>query len=287
MKQLDVAVTGASGFIGKYVLAELVRRQQRVVAACRDKTKLAAFADAVEIVEMDIGAADRSSFERLGRPEVLIHLAWEGLPRFKDTSHYERELPRQYAFLKQLVEAGLGAMVVAGTCLEYGQQSGPLNEAMPTSPTTAYGHAKDALHRQLVLLGERAAFNLTWARLFYMYGEGQSATSLYPQLRAAAARGDAEFNMSAGEQLRDYLHVADVASILVELALRPGVTGPVNVCAGVPISVRSLVEGWLRAHGWAIRLNLGHYPYPDYEPLAFWGDRQRLDAILGREAPEA
>ncbi len=29
-----------------------------------------------------------------------------------------------------------------------------------------------------------------------------------------------------------------------------------------------------------IKLNFGYYPYPDYEPMAFWGDRHRLDAIL-------
>jgi dTDP-6-deoxy-L-talose 4-dehydrogenase (NAD+) len=40
------------------------------------------------------------------------------------------------------------------------------------------------------------------------------------------------------------------------------------------------VEGWIAENGWEIALNLGHYPYPDYEPMAFWGDRDRLDAIL-------
>jgi len=55
----------------------------------------------------------------------------------------------------------------------------------------------------------------------------------------------------------------------------------VNVCSGRPVSVRRLVEGWIRDNGWTIDLNLGHYPYPDYEPMAFWGERRKLDRILG------
>jgi len=32
-----------------------------------------------------------------------------------------------------------------------------------------------------------------------------------------------------------------------------------------------------------IQLNLGYYPYPDYEPMAFWGNRKRLDHLMGVE----
>jgi dTDP-6-deoxy-L-talose 4-dehydrogenase (NAD+) len=55
------------------------------------------------------------------------------------------------------------------------------------------------------------------------------------------------------------------------------------VCSGEPISVRKLVEGWIKDNGWSIGLDLGHYPYPDYEPMAFWGDRQKLDRCLDVE----
>jgi dTDP-6-deoxy-L-talose 4-dehydrogenase (NAD+) len=78
--------------------------------------------------------------------------------------------------------------------------------------------------------------------------------------------------MSGGEQLRDYLPVREVARRLVRLALTPRDLGPVNVCSGTPISVRRLVEGWIKEHGWKIELKLGALPYPDYEPMAFWGE---------------
>ena len=86
--------------------------------------------------------------------------------------------------------------------------------------------------------------------------------------------------MSGGEQLRDYLSVAEAAKHIVSLALIKKDIGTINVCSGSPISVRRLVEGWVKENGWSIRLNLGHYPYPDHEPMAFWGDRSKMDQIL-------
>ena len=233
------------------------------------------------VVELDIAEPGEDCFERLGRPDVLIHLAWEGLPNYKSLHHFEIELPRQFRFLKTVIEAGLPSLLVTGTCFEYGMQSGPLSEEMPTKPNNPYGHAKDALRKQLEFLKTVQPFALTWVRLFYLYGEGQPKGSLYPQLKDAVLRGDGVFNMSGGEQQRDYLPITEVANYLVSLAMMERNNGTVNICSGKPISVRKLVEGWIVKNGWAMDLNLGHYPYPDYEPMAFWGDRNKLDQCLG------
>jgi nucleoside-diphosphate-sugar epimerase len=280
MSAMKIAVTGASGFIGRYVLTELARQQVEVVAVTRNATRLVGYNLAARVVEMDMAAPGADCFDRLGRPDVLIHLAWDGLPNYKSLHHFETELPRQFRFLKAMVEAGLPSLLVTGTCFEYGMQSGALSEDLLTQPTNLYGYAKDALRRQLEFLKPVKPFNLTWARLFYMYGEGQPDTSLYPKLREAVLRGDKVFNMSGGEQLRDYLPVEVVARQITRLAIAGADTGKINICSGVPTSVRSLVERWLRENNWKIELNFGYYPYPDYEPMAFWGERGKLDRCL-------
>lgn len=89
--------------------------------------------------------------------------------------------------------------------------------------------------------------------------------------------------MSGGEQLRDYLPVDEVAEIIVELALNNPDSGVVNICSGEPVSVKALVEGWIKDLSASIEPNLGYYPYPDYEPMEFWGDRKKLNKILERE----
>jgi nucleoside-diphosphate-sugar epimerase len=151
---------------------------------------------------------------------------------------------------------------------------------METKPSNPYGYAKDALRKQLEFFKVIKPYNLTWARLFYMYGENQPSTSLYPMLREAVKRGDKVFNMSGGEQLRDYLPVKEVARQIVSLALTQSDIGPANICSGKPITVHEQIEKWLDANNWKIGLNLGYYPYSDYEPMEFWGVRQSLDIEL-------
>jgi nucleoside-diphosphate-sugar epimerase len=274
---MKIAVTGASGFIGRHVLAELKARSIESIALVRTSESRARVDSCAWVVPLDVHQATADAFELMGKPDVLIHLAWSGLPNYKSLHHIEQELPAQYSFLKGLIESGLQRVVVAGTCFEYGMQSGLLNEDSVPRPSNPYGFAKDALRCQLEYLKDAHPFQLTWARLFYLYGEGQAGSSLFPQLQQAVERGDPVFNMSGGEQLRDYLPVAEISKHLVSLALADQGVGIVNVCAGTPISVRKLVEDWIEEHGWSIKLNFGHYPYPEYEPMAFWGDRRKLD----------
>ena len=270
---MRVAVTGARGFIGRHVLGELARRDVEVVATERPGVVgERPAAGNVRWIALDIARLPENPFVALANPDVLLHLAWGGLPNYRSLHHLESELPRQYGFLSSVIRGGLPALVTAGTCFEYGQQSGPLVANLETRPANPYGFAKDVLRKQLQYLKAVHPYKLTWARLFYMYGDDQPGTSLFAALKAAVAAGHSEFPMSGGEQLRDYLPVSEVARRLVDLAMNPGDPGPVNLCSGKPVSVRRLVEGWIGQNGWKIQPKYGELPYPDYEPMAFWGD---------------
>jgi nucleoside-diphosphate-sugar epimerase len=277
---MKVAVTGATGFIGRHVLAELEKRGICATVLVRPSSSISGSPAKHAVVRMDLHDPPPNAFELIGEPDVLVHLAWEGLPNYKSASHLEQELPAQYRFLETLIDSGLKSLVVTGTCLEYGMQSGVLSEDMEAQPTTPYGVAKDTLRRKLEALKLTRSLSLTWTRLFYVYGNGQSPNSLLPQLEAAVNRGDKAFKMSGGEQLRDYLPVNKVAECIVSLAMGIGDYGIVNICSGKPVSVKSLVERWIKENEWSIELDLGHYPYPDYEPMTFWGDRTKLNRSL-------
>ena len=278
---MRVAVTGASGFVGRHVIQALRMRDVEVVAVSRSAPVDQAELPAVEVVSLDIADCGTDSFRRMGQPDVLIHLAWDGLPNYKSSTHLDMQLPMQLRFLQSCVASGLQHLVVSGTCLEYGMQSGALREDMATSPSTTYGMAKDLLRRQLQDALSVNSGELTWLRLFYLYGSGQGASSLHAQLRAAVARGDPVFDLSPGDQIRDFLAVEEAARIIAELALHPCPTDVVNVCSGQPVSIHDMVRTWLDAWHATIELRFGIHPYPDYEPLSFWGSRTILDGVLG------
>jgi nucleoside-diphosphate-sugar epimerase len=281
---MRIAVTGASGFVGRHVLQALAGQDGVDVLAVSRSAPGEWLPKPFEHLMLDLAAPLPDAFERMGRPDVVVHLAWSGLPRYRSLHHFDPHLSEQFRFLRSLVEAGLPSLLCVGTCFEYGMQSGELDEGLATEPCNPYGHAKDALRRQLEFLAQEKEFALTWARLFYMYGEGQPSSSLYAQFMAAISNGESVFPMSGGEQLRDYLHVTEVAQRLASLAFHAPGAGIVNVCSGRPISVRALVEGWRDALGSSIRLQLGHYSYPTHEPMAFWGRDAKLKRLLKESA---
>jgi len=277
-----ILVTGATGFIGNYVVSELLKKGHEVIATSRNTAKVELFEwyPQVSYIQCDLNNMKDDFFHFFQQPDLLIHLAWEGLPNYKGLFHLEENLFSNYRFIKNIVTHGLKYLVVTGTCFEYGMQKGALREDLETKPDNPYGLAKDCLRKFLEQLQKKIDFDLKWIRLFYTYGEGQNPNAILAQLDKALDDGKDNFNMSGGKQLRDYLPVEKVAEYIVKIAMQNKVHGIINCCSGIPISIRKLVENYLKEKQKNIHLNLGYYPYPDYEPMAFWGDDKKLKMAL-------
>ncbi len=279
-------VTGATGFVGRHLVAALLARgcEVRAVARNVETAQGMPWINDVEFVSADIHAAELDVVALTDGVDALAHLAWPGLPNYRALFHFEHNLMADYRFIKSVVEAGVKQVLVTGTCFEYGMQSGPLSEQTEAQPANPYGLAKHTLHLFLQNLQQAQPFTLQWARLFYLHGEGQNPNSLLAALDRAIDAGDTSFNMSAGEQLRDFLPIEIAAGYLAAIAQQREFNGVINCASGQPVSVRALVEQRLRERGAALHLNLGHYPYPSHEPLAFWAVTERLQQLLG-ESP--
>ena len=117
-----------------------------------------------------------------------------------------------------------------------------------------------------------------------MYGKGQNPKSIIPLLEKALENNEQEFNMSKGDQERDYLPVTTISENIVIFAMQQQVQGIVNCCSGKPTSIIELVENYLKEHNKKIKLNRGFYPYPDYEPFKFWGDNTKQNKLLKDES---
>jgi nucleoside-diphosphate-sugar epimerase len=278
---MRVMVTGATGFVGRHVVAQLIAQGHSVVATARNlnRAREMPWFDQVDFVQCNLHENFQHLLQSEGLPDAIVHLAWPGLPNYRDFFHVSTNLPNDLAFLEAAVKAGVQHILVAGTCLEYGIQYGPLTETMETKPITPYGFAKDVLRKSLELLRVEMPFTFQWMRLFYMHGEGQNKNSLLAHLDQVIDEGGKTFNMSPGDQLRDYLPIQDVALYFVNALEIPECQGVINCCSGVPISVFDLVQEHCKKRGSSILVNRGFYPYSVYEPLAFWGISQKLKIL--------
>ncbi len=276
-----IAVTGASGFIGGYVISYIKERYSNynIVAIGRYEAKLKALG--CDYTLFDLKKQPKDCYEALGRPHIMIHLAWNNLNNYNNLSHIEEILPLHIKFVKSMIVGGLKSIAVTGTCYEYGNIDGCLSEDMRSNPTMSYSIAKDTLRRYIEVLNKECDFSYHWARIFFVYGEGQQERTLFGNFTKAMKNKAKSFDMSGGEQIRDYLHVSKLASSLVDLALSESDNGITNICSGVPVSIRKLVESWLEKYKKPMALNLGVYPYTSHEPFAFWGSNKRIKSMIG------
>ena len=279
---MKILVTGATGFVGNKVIEQLIEQGHTVIATSTNlgKAQTKNWFNKVKYIPYTINASDKSNlFDLFQKPDVLIHLAWKGLPNYKELFHVEENLWDNYFFLKNLISNGLKNVTVIGTCFEYGFQESCLSENLETKPANSYALAKDTLRKFVEELNKKYDFSFKWVRLFYMYGEGQSPKSLISQLHQALENGEEYFNMSKGDQIRDYLPIEKVAKNIALISTQNNILGIINCCSGAPITVKQFTENYLNQINQTIKLNLGYYPYSDLEPFAFWGDNNKLKKI--------
>ncbi len=216
-------------------------------------------------------------------PEYMLHLAWY-VEHGRYWSAPENVLwaERSLHLIRAFVHSGGRRAVMLGTCAEYDWSSTgePFEETTSVvAPATLYGVAKDSLHRLAAAYARSENVQLAWARLFFLYGPHEQAGRLVPSVVRSLLRGESVATTS-GEQVRDFLHVDDVACALAAL-LESAVTGPVNIASGRGTRVRELVEEIARQIGAPELVRRGELPDRPDEPAVLVGNSSRLCDEVG------
>jgi nucleoside-diphosphate-sugar epimerase len=253
-------VTGASGFIARYVLAAL--NQNNGGYEVHGLSRSAPFGQqGIFWHQADLLSPSSDKIVREISATHLLHLAWATDRRTYWTSDDNvLWLEASTRLLRSFRASGGNTFVGVGTCSEYAPSAKRCSEVTtPITPWSIYGASKAALSvLSPSLLGPDVT--ATWARLFYLYGPGEPEDRLVPRLLEAVASGEG-ISVYA-DHVRDYLHVSDVAKALLVLDAR--FEGAVNVASGRGISIHELA----RAAAAAVRGRLVLVP-PDQRASRF------------------
>ena len=272
-------MTGATGFIGRNALAPLVEAGHEVHAVSRGEREGAG----VEWHRADLLSGGGPPIVAEVEPDLLLHLGWYVQPaRFWNAPENVRWVEASLELLRAFAAAGGRRAVLAGTSAEYdwGAAAEPCNELQtPLRPATLYGAAKHALHTVGAAYADEARFELAWGRVFFLYGPCEPDGRLVRSVARALLAGE-PVATTAGEQVRDFMHVQDVAAAFTTL-LASNVTGPVNIGSGDPVTVRTVVNTLAEAAGRPDLLRPGELPDREGDPPRLVADVTRLREEVG------
>jgi nucleoside-diphosphate-sugar epimerase len=240
-----ILITGATGFVGRQVARVLSEKGIQLRAVVREANTAATdlLLNSFEIVTSEDLFAESLQWwaEQCTGVDTVVHLAWYAEPgKYLQSSKNMACLAGSLNLAQGAVQAGVKRFIGVGTCFEYDLSVGVLSADTPLKPITPYAGAKAALYFGLEHWLPAHSVEFAWCRLFYLHGEGEDHRRLVPYLRSKLEKGEPA-ELTSGKQIRDFLDVATAGRMIADVALSNQI-GAVNICSGMPISVREFAE---------------------------------------------
>ena len=263
-------VTGAGGFIGSHVVAELLERGHDVAVLSRptsNNSRLSSLTGITRIVCSDpAGMLSEAEIETLQTfaPDTVIHLAWAGVGNSARNDFVQLgnvEMTRNLVDIAHRV--GARHFVGFGSQAEYGPCEGAIDESQPIAPTTLYGAAKAATYLISKSLCEVLGVEFSWIRVFSTYGPGDEPYWMVQQVARDLLAGNTP-QLTLGTQKWDYLYVDDAARAVASVGELSTGIGAVNLGSGTALTIREIVEAIRDEVNPAAALEFGAVPFrPD------------------------
>ena len=230
-------------------------------------------------IERDLFSSLDGIFEKLGSPDVCIHLAWrDGFVH--NSKNHILDLSAHYRFLTSLIDGGLRQLAVMGTMHEVGYWEGKIDENTPCNPISLYGIAKDALRRSMIQYCSSHQCLLQWLRGYYILGDDRKNHSIFSKLLQAADEGKTIFPFTTGKTKYDFITVSELAQQIAIAISQTEVAGIINCCSGNPVTLAEQVENFIKEYQLDIKLEYGVFPDRPYDSPIIYGDATKIQTIL-------
>ena len=275
----SVLVTGAGGYIGRHVVTELLERGLQVKAL---DLRMDGVDRRAERISIDLFSGDPDIYEAMGRPDVVLHMAWRDGFKHNSPAHLD-DLAKHYHLIDNLYVGGLKRLAVMGTMHEVGYWEGAIDESSRCAPASLYGIAKNALREATRLSAAAHDAVFQWIRAYYIVGDDKFGNSIFSKLLAAAEEGRSTFPFTTGKNKYDFISVDELATQIAAIVDQDAVTGIINACTGRPMTLAERVEGYIAENGLDIALDYGAFPDRPYDSPGVWGDATKIRAILAAD----
>lgn len=246
---MKMIVTGATGFIGSYLLDAGRAIYGQDVTSFSSKPIIGS-----QIIYRDTNDFDLSPEELtlVEDAEVLIH-AGAFTPKSGVDANQLAGCNGNITFTEKLLAlpwTNLKKIVFLSTLDVYANADGPISEATPTTPGTLYGLSKLYCERIVSLYAANRGLSSQVLRVGHVYGPGEEkyAKVIPKAIQAIVSGKDVEL-WGEGNELRSFIYIEDVVTAIfnaVELTEQPGV---INVVSGKAISIRALLEKLINIGG--------------------------------------